>query len=393
MQLFQPCSSPEQSKAIADLSSGPRVSSGVCALASGPGVGNGDSAGSGMTFCEQPTMAQASAANAIEGFSCTTLFLLVCGDLTDASVDSEPLRRDLDLPRPYPSSGMQRFEGSDEHGSEDRHRDPRSGCLQPAAQPCRSQRPSPTACSVACYASRRPWWLQRRLTRGGWTCDLADAIKAYETVRWPNGKIAGGKGRPRSWVNAAAGFPSRSRSARFRRRARPVREPCGKSSHWQPSSLVCTGRRFMERRGGACMAACSRTSCMVSPFADRHAETTIDVMSDACSRSSQFGWDLQRWVALKRLPYLACHPILISARLFASRAVERLLGHAREHRTGNDRCAGQNGFILPRPGSDDSPKSGHSLHEYRNCNHYRVWGYSLREGRSCNSCGQRCNDE
>jgi len=48
-QLFQPCSSPEQSKAIADLSSAIGV-------------------GSGMTFCAQPATAQASA---IKSLSCT----------------------------------------------------------------------------------------------------------------------------------------------------------------------------------------------------------------------------------------------------------------------------------------------------------------------------------
>jgi hypothetical protein len=73
MQLFQPCSSPEQSKAIADLSSGLDVGSEMtfCALSSvRPTVG---SAGSGITFCAQPAMPQARA-NAIEALSCTLFF-------------------------------------------------------------------------------------------------------------------------------------------------------------------------------------------------------------------------------------------------------------------------------------------------------------------------------
>ena len=69
MQLFQPCSSPEQSKAIDDVPPGLVVDAGMtfCALAPGPGVESGDGAGSGMTFCAQPTIAQASAASAIDG--------------------------------------------------------------------------------------------------------------------------------------------------------------------------------------------------------------------------------------------------------------------------------------------------------------------------------------
>jgi hypothetical protein len=48
-------------------------------------------------------------------------------------------------------------------------------------------------------------------------------------------------------------------------------------------------------------------------IADGHAETAIG--RRACSRTSQFGWIVQRWVVQKRLPYLACHPILIGAKI------------------------------------------------------------------------------
>src|SRR5690349_11566279 len=74
MQLFQPCSRPEQSKAIADLSSGLGAGSGMafCAFSIGP---TGGSAGSGITVCAQPAMTQARAST-IEALSCT--FILQC---------------------------------------------------------------------------------------------------------------------------------------------------------------------------------------------------------------------------------------------------------------------------------------------------------------------------
>src|SRR5215468_2195014 len=88
MQLFQPCSSPEQSKAIADLSSdlGDGWGMTFCALSSDLGEGGGVtfcalssglSVGSGMTgvtFCAQPMTTQASATSAIESLSCTLFF-------------------------------------------------------------------------------------------------------------------------------------------------------------------------------------------------------------------------------------------------------------------------------------------------------------------------------
>src|SRR5215467_2302111 len=88
MQLFQPCSSPEQSKAIADLSSDRGDGWGMtfCALSSDLGDGwgvtfcalsSGLSVGSGMTgvtFCAQPLTTQASATSAIESLSCTLVF-------------------------------------------------------------------------------------------------------------------------------------------------------------------------------------------------------------------------------------------------------------------------------------------------------------------------------
>src|SRR5215470_3578675 len=92
MQLFQPCSSPEQSKAIADLSPGLGDGTGMtfwalsisggsrtdcalsmdggsgtyCAISTAQGVGAGSD--SGTTFCAQPATAQASA---IDSLSCT----------------------------------------------------------------------------------------------------------------------------------------------------------------------------------------------------------------------------------------------------------------------------------------------------------------------------------
>src|SRR5690349_1033512 len=92
MQLFQPCRSPEQSKAIADLSAGLGDGTGMtfwplstgggsgtdcalsidggsgmyCAISTAQGVGRGSD--SGTTFCAQPATAQASA---IESLSCT----------------------------------------------------------------------------------------------------------------------------------------------------------------------------------------------------------------------------------------------------------------------------------------------------------------------------------
>ena len=88
MQLFQPCSSPEQSKAIADLSSDRGDGWGMtfCALSSDLGDGGGVtffalssglSVGSGMTgvtFCAQPMTTQASATSAIESRNCTLFF-------------------------------------------------------------------------------------------------------------------------------------------------------------------------------------------------------------------------------------------------------------------------------------------------------------------------------
>src|SRR5215472_4021171 len=88
MQLFQPCSSPEQSKAIADLSSdlGDGWGMTFCALSSDLGDGwgvtfcalsSGLSVGSGMTgvtFCAQPMTTQASATSAIESLNCTLFF-------------------------------------------------------------------------------------------------------------------------------------------------------------------------------------------------------------------------------------------------------------------------------------------------------------------------------
>src|SRR5215467_11281239 len=91
MQLFQPCSSPEQSKAIADLSAGLGDGAGMmfCALSTGgesgtncalsidggsvaycaisTAQGAGEGCDSGTTFCAQPTTAQASA---IESLCC-----------------------------------------------------------------------------------------------------------------------------------------------------------------------------------------------------------------------------------------------------------------------------------------------------------------------------------
>src|SRR5262245_58322743 len=162
MQLFQPCSSPEQSKAIADLSSdlGDGWGMTFCALSSDLGDGGGVtffalssglSVGSGMTgvtFCAQPMTTQASATSAIESRNCTLFFhphlqppsLAVATTFRDPRHDSSmfPLWRRRCAPsNPYPTWTPRFRSGCDEPGSEDRHIGRGSGRLRqrrPAVQ-------------------------------------------------------------------------------------------------------------------------------------------------------------------------------------------------------------------------------------------------------------------
>jgi hypothetical protein len=113
MQLFQPCSSPEQSKAIADLSVGLGDGTGmtVCAVSTSGGSGTdcalsmdggsvtygaistaqgvGGGGDSGTRFCPQPATAHAST---IESLSCTNP-LPVCERCSREQIDPSRDRR------------------------------------------------------------------------------------------------------------------------------------------------------------------------------------------------------------------------------------------------------------------------------------------------------------
>ena len=65
--------------------------------------------------------------------------------------------------------------GDEEHGSEDRHHEPGSGALLVTR-----------ADTLEGYTEASPQEAE--------LAALADAIEAYEAVRWPHGEIPGGKG-------------------------------------------------------------------------------------------------------------------------------------------------------------------------------------------------------
>jgi len=172
MQLFQPCSSPEQSKAIADLSSdlGDGWGMTFCALSSDLGDGGGVtffalssglSVGSGMTgvtFCAQPMTTQASATSAIESRNCTLFFhphlqppsLAVATTFRDPRHDSSmfPLWRRRCAPsNPYPTwtlrfeADVTSLEAKIDTSAED------LDIFGKGGQPCRPRRSAPTACT------------------------------------------------------------------------------------------------------------------------------------------------------------------------------------------------------------------------------------------------------
>ena len=174
MQLFQPCSSPEQSKAIADLSSDRGDGWGMtfCALSSDLGDGGGVtfcalssglSVGSGMTgvtFCAQPMTTQASATSAIESLNCTLFFhphlqppsLAVATRLTPSATHVTTHRCSLcgggvAPSNPYPTWTL-RFEA--DVTSLEVKIDTSAENLDvfgKGGQPCRPRRSAPTACT------------------------------------------------------------------------------------------------------------------------------------------------------------------------------------------------------------------------------------------------------
>ena len=107
--------------------------------------------------------------------------------LADASVDSEPLRRDPAPPRSYSSRGMQRFEAEVTHMEvkiDTAHQDPDAfGQGGPALE-------TPTAvidCMHALLVTRAA--ALEGCTEEAELAALADAIEAYEAVRWPLGRV------------------------------------------------------------------------------------------------------------------------------------------------------------------------------------------------------------
>src|SRR5262245_4458058 len=216
MQLFQPCSSPEQSKAIADLSSGLGGGSGMtlsalstgggfgtdCALSMGGGSGTfsamstaqgvGRGSDSGTTFCAQPATAQASA---IESLSCTKHIpvWLSPSRLTPAGPTSQqPTRCGAILPCRHnipvaecnsdSSGGVTSMEAKIDTATQDLDAFSQGG---PAMQ-------APTAITDRMHALL----VTRADALDGCTegspeeaelTTLADAIEAYEAARWPNG--------------------------------------------------------------------------------------------------------------------------------------------------------------------------------------------------------------
>ena len=223
MQLFQPCSSPEQSKAIADLS--PDLGDGwgmtFCALSSDLGDGGGVtfcalssglSVGSGMTgvtFCAQPMMTQASATSAIESLNCTLFFhphlqppsLAVATRLTPSATHVTTHRCSLCGGGAVPRRNLTwtlRFEA--DVTSLEAKIDTSAEDLDifgKGGQPCRPRRSAPTACTHC--LSREADSIEGCTEDSPEEAELAGPMRSsYEAVRWPDEKLPGGNGIKKS---------------------------------------------------------------------------------------------------------------------------------------------------------------------------------------------------